>query len=620
MADEMSVVPYTGGEEWNSANEQIEKLYRNMQRFYDFLYQQKTVSFMDGFIKGHAEATRAAQAAKLAEEQLNQATQDAAKSQEELNENMEQGTKQASRFSRVIDSMEDFIPGLPNTIASAGLGAGLQALNSNNSSESVPSEAVNSETGTADAAAEAKKSFLSSAVDSLKSVDIGGIFSQIQSLGEKMISGAATEADKQKWEDIGNKINSSLAKAGEGAMQSLRPVMDMLITALDTGQFDTLLGALGGTFLFIAEAIGWVVTGLLNLNSFVQQHWDLLAPILAAIAGVYLVAVIIQLYAMAAAWLAANWPILLMVAAIALVIMILQKLGVSGATIIGVIGGAFFALGAVIMNLVAKVWNTFASLAEFLVNLFIDPVYAVKKLLYDFVQDFLASIYTVFRGIEDFLGVFMVSVNKGINVVLEAINKALPAINKIFGTNFESIKLLDENNVHAVSDKIQDIINSQEKPTSDKGTIGIDRMSYRNPTEAGMRGFNLASNGFNKSLDYMKGFSTDGMNGKTVKAEKAISATNLPTTSPLGANTIPNVGHVGSVGKVENQVDVSSEDLKMMRELAEMNAIQNFVSLTPTVQVTTGDINSGADLNSIITGISTMLQEEFVSTAEGVYT
>ncbi|MFB5267082.1 hypothetical protein ACE41H_09825 [Paenibacillus enshidis] len=617
MADETFVVPYTGGEEWSSANEELEKLFRNMQRFYDFLYQQKTVSFMDGFIKGHAEATRAAQAAKQAQEQLNQATQDAAKSQEELNENMDQGTKQAGRLSRIIDSMEDFIPGLPNTIANIGLGALATTMMGDNNTQSAPSEAANSETG---AAAEAKKSFLTSAVDSLKSVDIGGIFSQIQSLGEKMISGAATEADKQKWEDIGNKINSSLAKAGEGAMQSLRPVMDMLITALDTGQFDTLLGALGGTFLFIAEAIGWVVTGLLNLNSFVQQHWDLVAPILAAIAGVYLVAVIIQLYAMAAAWLAANWPILLIVAAIALVIMILQKLGVSGATIVGVIVGAFFALGATIMNLAANVWNTFASLAEFLVNLFIDPIYAVKKLLYDFVQNFLASIYTVFRGIEDFLGVFMVSVNKGINVVIEAINKVLPAINKIFGTNFGSIKLLDENNVHAVSDKIQDIINSYEKPTSDKGTIGIDRMSYQNPTEAGMNGFNLASNGFNKGLGYMKGFSTSGMNDKTVKAEKAISAAKLPTTSPLGANMIPNVGHVGSVGKVENQVDISSEDLKMMRELAEMNAIQNFVSLTPTVQVTTGDINSGADLNSIITGISTMLQEEFVSTAEGVYT
>ncbi|MFD2881009.1 hypothetical protein ACFTAO_41865 [Paenibacillus rhizoplanae] len=68
------------------------------------------------------------------------------------------------------------------------------------------------------------------------------------------------------------------------------------------------------------------------------------------------------------------------------------------------------------------------------------------------------------------------------------------------------------------------------------------------------------------------------------------------------------------------KVDISSDDLDMLRELAEIQSIQNFVELTPTVQVTTGNINNSGDIDSIITKIGQKLKEEFVSTAQGVYT
>ena len=54
-----------------------------------------------------------------------------------------------------------------------------------------------------------------------------------------------------------------------------------------------------------------------------------------------------------------------------------------------------------------------------------------------------------------------------------------------------------------------------------------------------------------------------------------------------------------------------------MRDLAEVNAISNMITLTPTVQMTTGDINSGADLDTIMSRINRTLEEQFVSSAEG---
>lgn len=82
---------------------------------------------------------------------------------------------------------------------------------------------------------------------------------------------------------------------------------------------------------------------------------------------------------------------------------------------------------------------------------------------------------------------------------------------------------------------------------------------------------------------------------------------------------VGDVGKVKKVGKIEDKVDISSEDLKLMRELAEMKTIQNFVSLTPTVQVTTGDIKEEADINKIVAGIKTVLQEEIASSSAGTF-
>lgn len=84
--------------------------------------------------------------------------------------------------------------------------------------------------------------------------------------------------------------------------------------------------------------------------------------------------------------------------------------------------------------------------------------------------------------------------------------------------------------------------------------------------------------------------------------------------------SLNNVNKVGEVGKINEKVDISSDDLDMLRELAEIQSIQNFVELTPTVQVTTGNINNSGDIDSIITKIGQKLKEEFVSTAQGVYT
>ncbi|SDJ92718.1 hypothetical protein SAMN05421868_1591, partial [Paenibacillus naphthalenovorans] len=82
---------------------------------------------------------------------------------------------------------------------------------------------------------------------------------------------------------------------------------------------------------------------------------------------------------------------------------------------------------------------------------------------------------------------------------------------------------------------------------------------------------------------------------------------------------IANVDRVGSVGKIDDTVDISSEDLKVMRDLAEMKSIQNFVTLTPTVQVTTGPISREVDVDEVIRRIENVMDQEIESSAQGIY-
>lgn len=82
---------------------------------------------------------------------------------------------------------------------------------------------------------------------------------------------------------------------------------------------------------------------------------------------------------------------------------------------------------------------------------------------------------------------------------------------------------------------------------------------------------------------------------------------------------ISNINKVNEVGSINDTVEVSGEDLATMRELAEMKNIQNFVQMTPSVNVQTGDIRQESDINSIVARIEQVLTEQIVSSAQGVY-
>ena len=81
---------------------------------------------------------------------------------------------------------------------------------------------------------------------------------------------------------------------------------------------------------------------------------------------------------------------------------------------------------------------------------------------------------------------------------------------------------------------------------------------------------------------------------------------------------VGNVDSVGSVGFIESDVNIADEDLKFLRDVAEMRYVQNFVTLTPTVAVD-AQISEKVDVDEVVTKIEKKLEDEFTAAAEGVY-
>ena len=81
---------------------------------------------------------------------------------------------------------------------------------------------------------------------------------------------------------------------------------------------------------------------------------------------------------------------------------------------------------------------------------------------------------------------------------------------------------------------------------------------------------------------------------------------------------VGNVDSVGSVGSIESDVNIADEDLKFLRDVAEMRYVQNFVTLTPTVAVD-AQISEKVDVDEVVTKIEKKLEDEFTAAAEGGY-
>lgn len=368
------------------------------------------------------------------------------------------------------------------------------------------------------------------------------------------------------WADAWNMMKN----AGIYALDDVLDKMNEFLNS-DTGQkaIEGIIGAIE----ILADVASFAIDLLASGASFVIDNWSYIYPFLIGIGAILLMAGAAGMasgLATAAGWIAAHMPIVLTGVAIGTLIFLLTQAGVSFEQMGQVAGTVFGFVYAVGYNLVADLWNLFATFAEFFVNVWHDPIGSVARL---------------FAGLLD--------------TILGVVETVANAIDALLNTNMSGAVSSFRGKMGNVLD---DVYGEQ--------AVTIKRMAKLDTGTTTEKGGELGSS-LGKKMDNMN-FSLDSITGKLGGLGGSFGA---------GAGDIGNVDKVGKVGKIEDDVNIADENIKLLRDLSERQYVA-LVNLTvPQTNATVNQNNygsSGSDADFLLNALSDMLGTQQASSSNVV--
>ena len=394
-------------------------------------------------------------------------------------------------------------------------------------------------------------------------------------------------------------------------------------------------------------AIGQIAMWLFNL--FVAG-WNWVTEninfVITALIMVATVATIVGIAIFIAGMIAqAPWALvyLVMIGIIAVALLIataLNAMGISFLDVAAAIVAAFVFVGTVvydiimfvinlvmymiapIVNLFIGIYNIALAVAEFLRNVFKHPIYSIRKLFYNLVRtvlDYFASFVDGVVNVAQSIGnAFIAGANmaiKAINWIIKAINKipGAPKIGEVGEMGYMSNDGSFANGIRAMGE----MFNPGEAPDDYESFDGM-RANMMTPGGLwdGMKNpFSTAGNAFSGTKafgqgvgDAMQGFA-DKMKGQDELASKFDQMNQTPAGAGAPSGGAGGLGdklgkgkNIGNVGKIEDEVKLKDEDIKMMRDVAERKYIIDYQVLTPQVSVKYESKNSATeqDINDLV--------------------
>ena len=378
-------------------------------------------------------------------------------------------------------------------------------------------------------------------------------------------------------------------------------------------------------------AIGQIALWLFNLFvagwDWVTEHANFVITAFEILATVGVIAGL----AVAAAWAMANWQILLIIAIVIAIAAALSEMGISfvdvAATIISMfvyigetvynvilfIINLFIFLGSLIINVFIGIWNAVITVAEAIANTFLMAVWAVKKAFATFAKAVLGAFAVVADGAANVAKSIGNAFIAGANMAIKAINWIIKALNKIPGVKLGTVGEIGAmsyngglgNSIRGLADGLDP--GAAPEKVSFAGMKGKS-LELHNPTEGlknpmldSMAAYQGTKNFFNGIGDAMKGFGD-----KMKKQDELASKFDQANQTPAGAGAPDGGGkglgdklgkgkNIGNVGKIEDEVKLKDEDIKMMRDVAERKYIIDYQVLTPQVSVKYESKNSATE-------------------------
>lgn len=237
----------------------------------------------------------------------------------------------------------------------------------------------------------------------------------------------------------------------------------------------------------------------------------------------------------------------------------------TGATLsaTGIITGAIYGIGAHIYNMIATSVNMFISFAEFLANILHHPIIGMKRLFYNFCIS-----------------------------IVNMVKSTMSVIDKIIDTG--------------ISDKLSEIESNLQ-------------VKFEATTVEGYRDFKTATGG---RLDYMQLKDTGEAVTKGYKQGEDISnSLNFGLDNGMMDQTNSYLSQIsGNTAKTNTSLDLTKEELKYMRDLAEQEVINRYTTASMKVEVSNNNnISNSLDIDEVAGMLTNKLVESAATVAEGNY-
>ena len=353
----------------------------------------------------------------------------------------------------------------------------------------------------------------------------------------------------------------------------------------------TALGLYYGAILLYNTITG-ISTAITAAKAFMEKVH---AASLAMEAGATFAATAAQ-YGFNAALLACpiTWIIILIIALIALfyaAVAAVNKFAGTSVSATGIICGAFMVALAFIGNIFVALWNLVvdvfvliynlvATVANFIGNVFTDPIGAVCRLFFDLADTVLG--------------------------ILQALASAIDAI---FGSNLAgSVQGWRDSLGGWVDETFGKGDEVMAKMNADDMKLG--RFEYGAAWDAGYS--------FGEGIDE----SIANFDPSSLFDTNVPGAGDYADLSNYGAGLAGDVGDIaGNTGAIKDSMDITEEDLKYLRDIAEQEAINRFTTAEINIDQSgmQNTIKNGMDLDGVISGLTDAALEAVDIMAEGIH-
>lgn len=302
------------------------------------------------------------------------------------------------------------------------------------------------------------------------------------------------------------------------------------------------------------------------------------------------------LYACPLTWILVL--IIAIVAAIYLVVAAINKVTGSSISATGVIAGAIAAAGAFVWNnllslldlvlgIVSAIWNLIAAFANYFANIFNDPIVTIVQLFVSLSDIILGILETIATAIDSIFG-----------------SNLADAVSGWRSTLGECMEAFAEEHGNGTYEKVMEEVNLSSE------TLGLNRIEYGEAYNSGYAwGENLE--------DKVSNFNIESLLGD-VGLDLSGNGSNVLDYEELAGN-VANIAD--DTGNIKDTVDISEEDLRYLRDAAEMETINRFTTAEISVDMggVYNTINSDMDIDGFMDTFTDKLCESIDISAEGVH-